>query len=152
MKDKNKLNTEKAISEIENIFLFDLLPETPEEAREILENAGIDTTELKKEGRKIFRNMLVEFNDDWRNVPNEALEREASGIFMRRVQANLSRETLLERIKELTEALTAKGLSTPLPAGVLHRNLEKETAQDLASLLRQIQYIAEEAGIELREE
>jgi hypothetical protein len=31
------------------------------------------------------------------------------------------------------------------------RNLEKETDQDLATLLRQLQYIAEEVGIDLGE-
>ena len=150
MKDKNEENTAKAISEIENLFLLDLLPETHEEAQEILISARIDTTELKIKGREILRNMLVEFDDDWRNISEETLEREASGIFKRKIQDNLSRETLLERIKELTEALTSGGVSTPLPASVLHRNLEKETDQDLSSLLRQLQYIAEEAGIELR--
>ena len=149
MANENEKNTKKALSELENLFLLDLIPESADEANKILSEAGIDTTNLKAEGREIFRNMLLEFDDDWRNISESALENEASDILGREIYANLSRETLLEKIKSVTQALTSKGLIASLPAGVLHRNLEKESVKDLASLLRQIQYVAEQAGVEV---
>ena len=57
-------NTEKAIDELEKLFLLDLLPETTEEAQGILKNAGIDTAELKEKGQEILQNILAEFEDD----------------------------------------------------------------------------------------
>jgi hypothetical protein len=149
MANENEKNTKKALSELENLFLLDLIPESTEEAHEILRTAGVETTNLKEEGREIFRNILLEFEDDWRNISDSTLEDEASNILNREIYANLSRETLLERIQSITQALSAKGLSSSLPAGILHRNLEKDTNQDLASLLRQVQFIAEQAGIDL---
>jgi len=149
MTDKN---TEKSINELEKLFLLDLLPETIEEAQEILADAEIDTTELKEKGREIFRNILAEFDDDWRNISKEVLKSETSEILKRQFRTDLSRESLLDKIRGATQALTARGLSTTLSAGVAHRNLDKVSDLDLAYLLRQLEYIAEQAGIDLGEE
>lgn len=147
--DKN--NTERAIDELENLFLLDLIPESAEEAQELFENEKIDTTELKEKSRQIFRGLLSQFDDDWRNIPDEVLEAQKVSLLEKKVRKGLSRESLLKKIQELTEALTVKGLSSPLTAGVAHRNLERESTGDLASLLRQLEHVAEEAGIDLEE-
>ena len=57
MANENEKNTNKALSELENLFLLDLIPESADEANKILREAGIDTTNLKVEGREIFRQL-----------------------------------------------------------------------------------------------
>lgn len=151
MTNNNKENIEKSIHELEKLFLLDLIPETQEEAQEILLKAEIDTKELKEKGRKIYRDILAEFNDDWRNISEETLESEKSEVLTRKIPTDLSRETLISKILEVTKALAAKGLGAQISTGIAHRNLEKETGQDLASLLRQMEHIAEQAGIKLGE-
>ena len=151
MTNNNKENIEKSIQELEKLFLLDLIPETQEEAQEILLKAEIDTKELKEKGRKIYRDILAEFNDDWRNISEETLEREKSEVLKGKIPTDLSRETLISKILEATKALAAKGFGAQISTGIAHRNLEKETDQDLASLLRQMEHIAEQAGIKLGE-
>ena len=52
---------------------------------------------------------------------------------------------LLEKLRVLTQALTSRGLSTTLPAGVLHRNLENETDQDFGfKLFSCVRFLEEE--------
>lgn len=151
MAEISKNNTERAIDELENLFLLDLLPETAKEAQELFESEKIDTTELKEKSRQIFRGLLSQFDDDWRNVPDEVLEAQRTSLLEKKVQKGLSRELLLKKIREITQTLTVRGLSSPLTAGVAHRNLKRESTGDLASLLRQLEHIAEEAGIDLGE-
>ena len=151
MTNKKKSNIEKSISELEKLFLHDLIPETLEEAHEILNEAEFNTMEFKENARNIFRNMLTEFDDDWRNTSEETLNSKAKEILKRDARTDLPRETLLDKIKEITQLLDTKGLTYQLSAGVVHRNLEKEVNEDLASLLRQLEHIAEQAGIDLGE-
>ena len=110
MTNKRKNNIEKAIDELENLFLLDLLPETLEEAQEILREAKIDTTELKEKGRDIFRKTLTQFDDDWRNIPEETLKSQTAEIHRRQIRLDLPRETLLEKIREAIQILSTKGL------------------------------------------
>lgn len=151
MTEKFNKNIEKSTAELEKLFLLDLIPETQEEAQKILSNAEINTKKVKEKGQQIIRNMLIEFDDDWRNTSDESLQSETSEILKIKLHTDLSRETLLDKILKTTHALTAKGFGSQLSPGVAHRNLEKETDQDLAGLLRQLEHIAEQAGIDLGE-
>jgi len=152
MKNNQEGNTQKALTELENLFVYDLVPETAEEAQEILAKAGIDTSELKQKGREILRNILIEFDDDWRNITDESVKAEASKVLERKIFSSLSRDELLRRIKEVSKLLSTTAMREEAPAGVLHRNLGKVKDQDLASLLRQLEHLATEAGLDLGKE
>lgn len=130
--------------------LFEDIPElqTEEEINEFLQTIGYSAEELKRKGQE-FAEKLLESN--WRFVSEEIIENQREKLLTIDLQINNSRESIIKKIKETTQALSARGITAPLLPGVAHRNLEKETKQDLASLLRQIEHIAKEAGIDLGE-
>ena len=88
MGNKSGENTQKAISELEKLFINDLIPDTAEEAREILAQANIDTTDIKQKGREIFRSILAEFDDDWRNIPDVEVNKESAQILKLKLLRN----------------------------------------------------------------
>lgn len=150
MSKNNDVNSDRDIA---NKFdaLFEAIPEleTDEEANQFLIENGYNPDDLRKKGERIVKSLM---EDNWRFVSEEMLESETSKILSRTIQVDLPRETLMKKIQEITQALTEKGVSSALATGFAHRNLDKESNKDLASLLRQVQHIADEAGIELREE
>lgn len=152
MGNKSGENTQKAISELEQLFINDLIPDTAEEARELLAQVNIDTTDIKQKGREILRNILAEFDDDWRNITDEEVNQEPAQILGQKLLELLSREELLSRIESLFGRLATTGGAKAVAGGVANRNLKKESKEDLASLLRQLEYLAEKMDIGTGEE
>jgi len=152
MGNKSGENTQKAISELEKLFINDLIPDTAEEARELLAQANIDTTDIKQRGREIFRSILAEFDDDWRNIPDEEVKQEPTHILKLKLLESLSREELISRIESIFEQLAAIGGAKAVAGGVANRNLINESKEDLASLLRQLEYLADKKDIGREEE
>lgn len=144
---KNNQNSDRIIA---NKFdmLFASIPElrTEEETDHFLNEMGFVPNELEEKGARIVAGLL---ENNWRFVPEETIERQRAKLFSKEIRTDLPRQTIIERIQNITQALAIKGLGSSLTAGVAHRNLERESTRDLASLLRQLEHVAEEEGIDL---
>ena len=94
MSNRESNNTEKALSELEKLFLLDLIPKSAEEAREILKETGINIIELKHKGREIYKNILTEFDDDWRNIPEVTMEVATKKLLSKEIATSLRGKAL----------------------------------------------------------
>lgn len=145
-------NTPQGDKDLNDIFAeylsLDMYPDTLEEAEEVIQEADIDLDEFEREAASIFREILSEFSDNWRNVSDDTIAAEAAKLDDVPLKINLSKEQLIANIKRFAEAISSAGLGRHPRFEVAHRNLETQTAGDLAQLLRQLEYAASELGID----
>ena len=150
---KNIPEGDKDMNDIFAEFLsLDMYPNTLEEAEEIIQEAGIDISEFEKKTISIFRNILSESPLDWRNVSDDIIDAEAAKLDEIPLKKNLSKEQLIMSINRITKILESTIQGRQLNFELAHRNLETQTDDDLAQLLRQIEYAASELGIDIEDQ
>jgi hypothetical protein len=130
------------------ILDLDLLPDTVAEAETLLRREKINVDNLRRRAAASLREISGEFSDDWRNAGANSMEATVSELETRPLQLELSAQQLRDRIQALFESIGARhGSQSPMPS-LGWRNLEEQSKEDLARLLRKVEYVAEELGIE----
>jgi hypothetical protein len=151
---KNKIprEDEKLIDVFADLLSLDLYPDTTEEAEVIIKNTDLDLSEFEKKTTLIFRNILSEFSNDWRNVSENTMTAEAEKISAFKLRSDLTKEKLLERIARIVTKISSSSQGQQMTAGLAYRNFSKQTKEDLAQLLRQLEYAASELDIDTEDE
>lgn len=151
---KNKIppSDEKLIDVFAELLDLDLLPDTLEDAEAVILDSGIDIKAFEHRSLEVLREILVDFPEDWRNVTADEMSASAARIEEYRLKSHLSKQMLKERITTLLNNIASRGKSKWLQPGLAHRNLEKQSKDDLVRLLRQLEFAADELGIELEED
>ena len=129
-----------------------LIPDSLEDAEATIRNAKIDIESLKKRSASVLRDILTEFPDDWRNINTSEVEATSSDLEERPLKLHLSESEIKERIENLISRIIERNQSQTTIPGLAWRNLNKQSKEDLARLLRKFELIADEMGIEAKEE
>jgi len=145
---KSDPRDEKLIDAFAELLDLDLLPRSVEEAEEILRAANISIEELNKKSLLVLREISKEFADDWRNVSAEEIS--SMSITLDRIPLALSEsvDTIKQRIQGLIAEIASLNENALVSPGLAWRNLDKQSKEDLARLLRKIEFIATELGID----
>jgi hypothetical protein len=129
-----------------------LIPDSLEGAETTIRDANIDIETLKKESTAILRDILTEFPDDWRNIATYDMDAVSTELEKKPLKLNLNEEDIRERIQNLINRIMERNQGqVPMP-GLAWRNLDKQSKEDLARLLRKFELIADEMEIERKEE
>lgn len=153
MEDKKTLpqDDELANALIELLDLG-LIPDSLEDAETTIRNANIDIEMLKKRSTAILRDVLSEFADDWRNIAIDDTGAASTELEKKPLKLHLNEEEIKERIQNLISRIMEHNKSQVSIPGLAWRNLDKQSKEDLARLLRKFELIAGELGIETKEE
>ena len=128
-----------------------LIPDSLEDAKATIRNANIDIETLKKRSTAVLRDILTEFPDDWRNIATDDIGEASTELEKKPLKLHLNEEEIKERIQNLISRIVERNKSqVPMP-GLAWRNLNKQSKEDLARLLRKFELIADEMGIEEKE-
>jgi len=142
--DENK--SQRTDLDIANEFdrLFDDIPEpeTDEEVRAYLVEAGYDPEALKAQGVEFVNNLIA---NNWRFVSSEGLDDAAAKIDEVPIRKEWNRDQLTTAIRKLSTALALGGKQPSLA----FRNLEELTDSDLATILQELEFKARTNGINL---
>jgi hypothetical protein len=129
-----------------------LIPDSLEDAESIVRNANINIDTLNKRSMTVLRDVLADFPDDWRNVATDQEESISTKLEKRSLKLHLNETEIKERIQGLISRIVAHNQSsTPMP-GLAWRNLDRQSKEDLARLLRKFELMADELGIEIKED
>lgn len=143
---------DKFVESLVELLDLGLIPESLGDAENILQHANIDISRFKNRANAVFRDILMELPDDWRNIAADGISSTLVELSKRPLLLQLSEAELKERIQNLIDHITNANVhikkSTP---GLAWRNLEKQSKEDLARLLRKFELIADEMGIEIEE-
>jgi hypothetical protein len=141
--DENK--AKRTDWEIANEFdrLFDEIPEpeTDEEIRTFLVEAGYDLEILKAQGVEFVNNLLA---SNWRFVSSDEIDNGAIKIDEAPIRKEWNRGQLTTAIQKISAALALGGKQPSLA----FRNLEELTDSDLATILQELEYKARTSGID----
>ena len=129
-----------------------LIPDSLEDAETTIRNANIDIETLKKRSTAILRDVLAEFPDDWRNIATDDIGAASTELEKKPLKLHLNEEEIKERIRNLIGRIMEHNKSQISMPGLAWRNLDKQSKEDLARLLRKFELIAGELGIEAEEE
>jgi hypothetical protein len=129
-----------------------LIPDSLMDAETAIRNANIDIEALKKRSTAILRDVLAEFPDDWRNISTDDMEAASTELEKKPLKLHLNEAEIKERIQNLISRIVERNKSqVPIP-GLAWRNLNKQSKEDLARMLRKFELIADEMGIEEKDE
>ncbi len=143
MDNKNPNRTDSDIlKDFESLFGDIPEPETPEEIETYLVDAGYDIDALKAEGLRLA-NELIEGN--WRFVLPDEIEAATLSINNTPIRTGWKRDRLISAIQHIIDVLHQQRRQT----GFAFRNLEELTDSDLASMLQELEYQADNMGIEI---
>lgn len=139
---------EKLIDAFAELLDLDLLPKSSIEAEEVLRAAGISIEELNKKSLLVLREISKEFADDWRNVSKDEIS--SMSIKLDKIPLNLNwdEDALKQRIQGLIAEIASYNENALVSPGLAWRNLDQQSKEDLARLLRKIEFIAIELGID----
>ena len=153
MNDKKTFPQDDDLANVLNELLdLGLIPDSLEDAEITVRSAHIDIETLKKRSTAILRNVLAEFPDDWRNITTNDIEAASTELEKKPLKLHLNEEELKDRIQNLIRRIVERNKSqVPIP-GLAWRNLNKQSKEDLARLLRKFEIIADEEGVEEKEE
>lgn len=144
---------DKFIESLVELLDLELVPDSLEDAENAVRNSNIDVDVLKKRASAVLREILTEFPDDWRNVATDNVESISTELEKMPLKLHLSEMEIKERIQNLISRITNANVHVKLPVpGLAWRNLENQSKEDLARLLRKFELIADEMGIEVKEE
>jgi len=140
--DENK--SRRTDLEIANEFdrLFNEIPEpeTDEEIRAFLVEAGYNFEILKSQGAELVSNLIA---SNWRFVSTEEIDDVAARIDEVPIRKDWNRNQLTAAIQKISTALALGGRQPSLA----FRNLEELTDGDLATILQELEYKARANGI-----
>jgi hypothetical protein len=133
--------------------LFDLfdMEFTTNSKEDVLDSSetSIDFEEFRLKSRRIFRNIVTEFPEDWRNsISAEELAR-SEKLKQMPLRLDLSILELVAMINETIKKLSEKQKQALFSPSLAYRNLEKHEVKDLALILRDLQFFAIESDIDL---
>lgn len=143
---------EKIIDAFSELLDLDLLPASIDEAEEILRSTNTDIEELNRKSLFVLRELLKEFEDDWRNVSNEEISSISTNLDRIPLDLSSERETLIQSIQNLITNITSHNKEALVSPGLAWRNLDKQSNEDLARLLRKLKFIANELGVNQNKE
>lgn len=141
--DENK--SKRTDLEIANDFdrLFDEIPEpeTDEEIRALLIEAGYNLETLRTQGIEFVNDLMA---NNWRFASSNEIEDTITKIDEMPIRNGWNRGQLTTAIQKLSEALAHVGRQPSLA----FRNLEELTESDLATILQELEYKARTNGID----
>lgn len=144
---------DKIVESLVELLDLELVPDSLEDAENVVQKTNIDVDELKKRASAVLREILTELPDDWRNIAIDEIESTSTELEKRFLKLQLSEAEIKERIQNLVNRITEANVHINVPTpGLAWRNLEKQSKEDLARLLRKFELIADEMGIERKEE
>jgi len=113
-------------------------PDSPEEINAILREAGYDPDQVARQMKAVAERALRESPFNWRERAQE-MEDAKSRLIAFAPALPTNRAEIINAIKELVAKL---GSGKSELAMAQYRNLESASDEDLASLLRQMRYLA----------
>ena len=138
---------EKIIDAFSELLDLDLLPTSIDEAKEILRAANINIEQLNRKSLVVLRELSKEFEDDWRNVSTKEISSISANLDRIPLDFRSERGTLIQSIQNLITDITSRSKEASAGPGLAWRNLDKQSNEDLARLLRKLKFIANELGI-----
>ena len=129
-----------------------LIPDSLTDAENTLRNANLDIETLKKKSTAILRDVLAEFSDDWRNIATDDIGATSTELEKKPLKLHLNEEEIKERIRNLISRIMEHNNNEISLPGLAWRNLDKQSTEDLARLLRKFELIADELGIQAEED
>jgi hypothetical protein len=129
-----------------------LIPDSLEDAETTIRSSNIDLETLKRKSIAILRDVLAEFPDDWRNIATDDIGAASTDLEKKPLKLYLNEEEIKERIRNLISRITEHNKNQVSIPGLAWRNLDKQSKEDLARLLRKFELIAGELGIEAEED
>lgn len=132
----NKVTDRDIVNAFESLFDEVLVPQSIEEAEEIIRQAGVDPEEWKNEMYAMVQGMLRESPLNWRNVKKEELTKKIKELENIPKRLDKTKEELQELIQNRLDDLNLSLQQAP----AAYRNREELTKEDLASLLQELEY------------
>lgn len=148
---KSDPRDEKMIDIFSQLLDLDLLPQSIDEAEEILRVANINIDEFNKKSLHILREISREFENDWRNVGIEEVLSISNNLDGIPLDLGSGKEVLVQRIQNLIANIGAHNKSSIAKLGLAWRNLDKQSNEDLARVLRKLEFIAKELNIDTKQ-
>ena len=122
--------------------LFDEVdPETPEEVDTILVEAGYDPNEIAAHMNATARQAMLESPLSWRNRALKGIQGEQARL---EGLDNPLAKGRIEIVAAIHDLIRRMGVEQYKLVGARFRNLEKSTEEDLASLLRDLEYLVDQ--------
>jgi len=143
---------EKIIDAFSELLDLDLLPRSIDEAEEALRAANINIDELNRKSLLVLRELSKEFEDDWRNISAEEISSVSTNLDRIPLDLSRSKDALVQRIQRIIAEIASHNEDTLVSPGLAWRNLDKQSNEDLARLLRKIEFIANELGIDQKKD
>ncbi|MCZ7547623.1 MAG: hypothetical protein M5U11_00495 [Anaerolineales bacterium] len=138
--NKSKRTDLEIANEFDRLFSEIPEPETDEEIRAFLVEAGYDFEILKSQGSEFVNNLIA---SNWRFVSPEEIDDVAAKIDEVPIRKEWNRNQLTAAIQKISTALALGGRQPSLA----FRNLEELTDSDLATILQELEYKARANGI-----
>lgn len=125
------------------LFEVVLVPQSKEEAEEIIRQKGIDLEKWNAEMYVMAQELLRSSPLNWRNVNQAELSQKVKRLESIPKRLDKTKEQLQDLIRQRLDELNLSPQQVP----VAHRNQEELTKEDLASLLQELEFqLQEEEG------
>jgi hypothetical protein len=122
--------------------LFDEVdPDAPEDVDEMLRVTGHDPDEVAAKMKATAEQAFADAMQHWQQQTMDKLEEERAQLARFESTSDLGRTDIIRAIRNLSAHFGGQVV-------LAHRNLEGETDESLASLLRHLQYLASQQGNE----
>lgn len=146
---KNKRTDEEIVAAFERLFDESLVPNSTQEAQEIIRNAGINPSAFLENMNSLTERILAESPHNWRNQKDDEIEEARTSLSRINIPKGLSKQQLLDSIDSLL-----KKFPTGLPRSLqlAHRNATEQSQDDLAYLYQEILHQLAEAGIDIQKD
>jgi hypothetical protein len=141
-KKKRIESSEDLVNAVEELFDQTLM-DVPEEANTVLKEAGYDPDAVGKKMEAIARRAMSNSPLNWRNRARQELEKERSRLGGVSPLPPRSRTEMLAAIEKLRSRLGGRKL-----ASVFFRNFEQATDDDLAGILEELEFLANQTDDE----
>lgn len=141
--DKSKKTDLEIASEFDRLFDEIPEPDSDEDVRIFLEEAGYNVEKLKTEGVAFVNDLIAK---NWRFANLSDIHDAAAAINKVPVRRGWARRKLTAAIDKISVALSSSGGAQP---SLAFRNLDELTDADLATILQELEYKALDNGITL---
>lgn len=141
--DKSKKTDLEIASEFDHLFDEIPEPDSDEDVRIFLEEAGYDMEKLKTEGTAFVNDLIAK---NWRFANLSDIHDAAAAINKVPIRKGWTRHKLAAAIEKISFALSSSSGAEP---SLAFRNLDELTDADLATILQELEYKALNNGITL---
>ncbi|HML23356.1 MAG TPA: hypothetical protein PKD09_17000 [Aggregatilinea sp.] len=137
MNDRKPIeNTEDLVNAVDDL-IENTLTESLEEADAFLIERGLDPDEIGRRFEQLAQQALSASPLHWKNRARAEIDRKRDQLNRRQRSNSLSRDDMLNAIRNLQRALARQA-----PARAYYRNLEEVTDEDLAGILAELEFLA----------